>query len=56
MSIRSKVKPLCETMQRGNEMSGAVNGYLYTARLNTFRAYTDIHTTLYRPSLMLYFD
>ena len=33
--------PVCEMMQRGNEMPGAVNGYLYTARMNMLRAYTD---------------
>ena len=38
--IEGKV-PVREAMQRGNEMPGAVNGYLYTARLNTLRAHTD---------------
>ncbi|WP_300289357.1 alpha-glucan family phosphorylase [Nitrosomonas sp.] len=33
--------PVCETMQRGSEMPGAVNGYLYHVRLNTPRPCTD---------------
>ncbi|SFU71357.1 starch phosphorylase [Nitrosomonas eutropha] len=32
---------VCETMQRGDEMPGAINGYLYKSRLNTDRTHTD---------------
>jgi starch phosphorylase len=33
--------PVCETMQRGTAMPGAVNGYLYKTHLHTTRAHTD---------------
>ncbi len=33
--------PVCETMQRGEEIPGAINGYWYTAQLDTNRAHTD---------------